>query len=107
MNQTSGISRPSKDGKDWPALLRDNSRTGGQATAAARAPDHARWQIRLESSIRSAPVLRDGVLYVAVVGGALHAIDAHIVRFKCKFQEAGYYLYMIMLSGFELHLDWF
>src|SRR5437879_13857263 len=89
MNQTSGISRPSKDGTDWPALLKDNSRTGGQGTAAARAPDHARWQIRLGSSIRSAPVLRDGVLYVAAVGGTLYAIDAQNGVSRWKFQAAG------------------
>src|SRR5947199_10477480 len=89
MNQTSGISRPSKDGTDWPALLKDNSRTGGQGTAAARAPDHARWQIRLGSSIRSAPVLRDGVLYVAAVGGTLHAIDVQDGLSKWKVEAHG------------------
>src|SRR5438034_9276448 len=89
MNQTSGISRPSKDGTDWPALLKDNSRTGGQGTGSVRAPDHARWQIRLGSSIRSAPILRDGVLYVAAVGGTLHAIDAQNGLSKWKFQAAG------------------
>src|SRR2546427_4020483 len=89
MNQTSGISRSSKDGTDWPALLKDNSRTGGQGTSAARAPDHARWQIRLGSSIRSAPVVPDGGLYVAAVGGTLHAIDAQKGLSKWKFQAAG------------------
>lgn len=84
MNQTS-----SKDGTDWPTLLKNNSRTGGQGTAAIRAPDHARWQIRLGSSIRSAPVLSDDVLYVTAVEGTLHAIDTQSGRSKWKFQAAG------------------
>ncbi len=88
MNEQPGTTRPSNVKTDWPALLKDNSRRGGQAGSVARAPSHSRWQTRVGSSIRSAPVLGDRVLYVLAVGGTLHAIDIQSGRPKWKFEAS-------------------
>src|SRR5438105_43453 len=58
--------KPAIPESDWPSLLHDNSRTGGQGVRAAHAPDRARWQVRVGSSIRSAPILRNGFMLVVV-----------------------------------------
>ena len=73
---------------DWPTLLKDNARTGGQGLHQTKSPEGAVWQFRTGSSVRSAPVLEDGVLYVASVNGVLHAIDAVTGALKWKFQAA-------------------
>src|SRR3989442_1995819 len=73
---------------DWVTLLNDNSRTGGLGTRPAHAPSKTRWQFRTGSSIRSAPILRDGILYVTCVAGSLHAIDVTSGRAKWKFPVA-------------------
>src|ERR1700687_3700869 len=61
---------------DWPTLLHDSARTGGLGVRAAKAPERVRWQVRSGGSIRSAPVLRSGVLYVTSRAGSLLAIEA-------------------------------
>src|SRR5207249_7879138 len=61
-------------------------RTGGREDAAARAPKKVRWQARLGSSIRSAPVLGNGLLYVTTVGGTVFAIEGNTGRTRWKFQ---------------------
>jgi len=81
-------SEPSKVEADWPTLLQDNSRTGGQGIRVAKAPDHVRWHLRMGSSIRSAPVLRSGVLYVTSIAGNVHAIDIEKGRQNWQFQAA-------------------
>src|SRR4051812_7518631 len=73
---------------DWPTLLKDNARTGGQGQHQTRSPEGAVWQFRTGSSVRSAPLLEDYILYVAAVGGVLHAIDAVTGKSKWKFQAA-------------------
>src|SRR6266581_3731031 len=78
-----------KASRDWPTLLKDNARTGGQGQHPARSPERAVWQFRAGSSVRSAPILDGGTLYVASVSGVLHAIDAVTVRSKWKFQAPG------------------
>ena len=90
---------PSTAENDWPTLLYDNSRTGGQGIRAARAPDHVRWHIRMGSSVRSAPVLRAGVLYVTSMAGNLHAIDVEKGRQKWQFQAADHIHSTPSLSG--------
>ncbi len=79
----------SKTGGDWPTLLKDNARTGGQGLRPAHPPERAVWQFRAGSSVRSAPVLGDGILYVASVSGTLHAIRADTGTASWKFQAAG------------------
>ena len=74
---------------DWPTMLKDNARTGGQGQHPAHAPERAVWQYRAGSSVRSAPVLRDGTLFVTSVNGLLHAIDAVTGLSKWKFQAGG------------------
>src|SRR5690348_10499997 len=74
---------------DWPTLLSDNARTGGQGQHPARAPERAVWQYRAGSSVRSAPVLCDGILFVTSVNGQLHAIDAVTGTAKWRFQASG------------------
>ena len=85
MTQTSKRESPS----DWPTLLKDNARTGGQGVQGAKFPQAAVWQYRAGSSVRSAPVLLDNFLYVASVDGTLHAIDSSTGTSKWKFQAAG------------------
>jgi len=72
--------------KDWPTLLRDNSRSGGQSPQIFKAPVGARWQLKVEGSVRSAPVLRGGLLYVTSVSGFLQAIDVVTGRLKWRFK---------------------
>src|ERR1039458_3515856 len=57
----------SKTPGDWPTLLKDNARTGGQGQHPARSPERSVWQFRTGSSVRSAPILEDGILYVTSV----------------------------------------
>src|SRR5258708_38062152 len=75
---------------DWPTLLQDNSRTGGQGVCAAKAPDHVRWHLRMGGSVRSAPVLRGGVLYVTSMAATLHAIDVAKGRVSWQFKAPGH-----------------
>ena len=77
---------PSNAENDWPALLYDNAHTGGQGIRPAKAPDHVRWHFRMGGSVRSAPVLRAGVLYVTSMAGNLHAIDVEKGSQKWQFQ---------------------
>ncbi len=72
--------------KDWPTLLRDDSRSGGQSPQIFKAPVGARWQLKIEGSVRSAPVLRGGLLYVTSVSGFLLAIDVVTGRLKWRFK---------------------
>ena len=73
---------------EWPTLLCDNSRSGGQGAVSVRRPTRVRWQIRMGKSIRSAPVLRNGILYVTSLGGNLHAIDVKRGRQIWQFRAA-------------------
>ncbi len=79
----------SKAPGDWPTLLKDNARTGGQGQHPVRSPERAVWQFRTGSSVRSAPILEDGILYVTSVNGVLHALDVVTGTSKWKFQAAG------------------
>src|SRR5215469_8632153 len=49
---------------DWPNLLCDSRHSGGQLPQPWRAPRRSLWQARVEGSVRSAPILYDGLLYV-------------------------------------------
>src|SRR5256885_710975 len=71
---------------DWPTLLKDNARSGGQAQHAVHAPERALWQYRAGGSARSSPILFEGVLFVTSVDGMLHAIDAATGIAKWKFR---------------------
>ena len=73
---------------DWPGLLCDNARTGGQGIRPVQAPERVRWQIRTTGAVRSAPVLRAGVLYVTSMAGNLHAIDVEKGRQIWGFQAS-------------------
>src|SRR5207302_7796094 len=79
----------SKAVEDWPTLLKDNARSGGQTPHPARSPERAVWQFRAGGSIRSAPILKHGNLYVTSVAGALHAIDVVAGPAKWKFLGGG------------------
>ncbi len=76
---------------DWPTLLKDNARTGGQGQHPARSPERAVWQFRAGSSVRSAPILAGGMLYVASVNGVVHAIDvaSGTIKMEISGGEAG------------------
>ena len=75
--------------EDWPTLLKDNSRTGAQGQLPARSPERAVWQFRTGSSVRSAPILDGGLLYVTSLRGVLHAIEVVTGVSKWKFQAPG------------------
>ena len=79
----------SRASDDWPTLLKNNARTGGQALSKPGSPERGLWTFRTGSSVRSAPILDDGILYVASVNGILHAIDAATGSLKWKFQAGG------------------
>ena len=72
--------------KDWPALLRDSSRTGGQNSQAFKKPAGARWQAKVDGNVRAAPILRDRFLYVTSLSGYLHAIDVATGRLGWKYK---------------------
>src|ERR1700746_3676493 len=74
---------------EWVTLLCDNTRTGGQGAPPMEAPSRARWQLRLGSSVRSAPVMRETTLYVNSLAGTLHAINVETGRLKWKFEAPG------------------
>ena len=74
---------------DWVTLLKDNTRTGGLGAAALANPGKAKWQMRVGSTIRTAPVFRGGTLYVTAMQGHLHAISAETGREKWKFKAGG------------------
>src|SRR5256714_15285342 len=95
---TTETAKPKAPG-DWPTLLKDNARTGGQGKHPARSPEGAVWQFRTGSSVRSAPLLADGILYVASVSGVLHAIDVLTGRSIWNFQAAGQIHSTPSLSG--------
>ena len=80
-------------------LLKDNARTGGQGQHPARSPERAVWQFHSGSSVRSAPILEDGILYVASVSGVMHAIEVTTGKLKWKFQAAGQVHSTPSLSG--------
>src|SRR2546425_11037667 len=80
--------KPSVTETDWVTLLNDNARTGGQGIRPVHAPSKTRWQFRTGSSIRSAPILRDGILYVTCIADSLHAIDVTRGKAKWKFPVA-------------------
>ena len=82
-------SSPSSAENDWITLLKDNRRSGGHPVATLVAPTRARWNMRIGHSIRSAPVLRDEILYVTSISGFLHAIHAENGAVKFKFQAGG------------------
>ena len=78
MNTTMGNS--SSTDRDWVTLLSENSRTGGSREALWQKPKGVRWQFRVGRAILSAPVLRDKLLYVAEIHGAVYALDADTGR---------------------------
>ena len=84
---------------DWPTLLADNARTGGQGQHQPRSPEKAAWQFRSGSAVRSAPILADGLLYVATVSGLVHAIDAATGISRWKFEASGQVHSTPSLSG--------
>src|SRR3974377_1626757 len=70
---------------DWVTLLKENTRTGGLGAVALESPGKARWQMRVGSGVRTAPVWREGKLYVTSMQGQLHAINADNGRQEWKF----------------------
>src|SRR5215472_16899276 len=75
-----------KVASDWPTLLCDNRRSGGQLPQPWRAPRRSLWQARIEGSVRSAPILYDGLLYVPSLAGFLNPIDTHTGKVRWRFK---------------------
>ena len=76
------MSNPAGTDRDWVTLLSENSRTGGSHETSWQAPKGLRWQFRAGRILRSAPVLRDNLLYVTEVHGTVYALDADSGRPK-------------------------
>ena len=70
---------------NWVTLLATNDRRGGVA-APLQAPIELIWKATLPDAVRSSPVLRDGVLYVACRDGRLYAFDAGNGRERWRYQ---------------------
>src|SRR5207244_4052624 len=71
---------------DWPTLLCDNRRSGGQLPQPWRAPRKSLWQASVEGSVRSAPILYDGLLYVSSLAGFLNALDTRTGKVRWRFK---------------------
>src|SRR6184192_3746727 len=71
---------------DWPTLLCDNRRSGGQLPQPWRAPRKSLWQASVEGSVRSAPILYDGLLYVSSLAGFLNALDTGTGKVRWRFK---------------------
>src|SRR5215467_1510968 len=71
---------------DWPNLLCDSTHSGGQPPQPWRAPRKSLWQARVEGSVRSAPILCDGLLYISSLAGFLNAIDTHTGKVRWRFK---------------------
>src|SRR5271170_3186758 len=89
-NISPGMSDSPAAESDWVALLHDSARSGGQKSQAVpAAPVRARWQTRTGGPVRSSPILRDGILYVAAIPGIVHAFNVETGRAKWTFQAPG------------------
>ena len=88
-NEATRAPRATTAGNEWITLLCDNGRTGGQRARPFDSPSRARWQLRLGSSVRSAPVLYQATLYVSSLAGHLHAVNVETGRLKWKFEATG------------------
>lgn len=74
---------------NWVTLLKENARTGGHSAPKLPSPGSVRSQMRVGSSIRTAPVLRGETLYVTSTGGHLHASQTTNGQLRWKFQSGG------------------
>ena len=63
------------DNGSWVTLLAGNDRRGGTASARKTPPGELIWKNALPESIRSSPVLHDGVVFVTCRDGRLYAFD--------------------------------
>ena len=61
---------------NWVTFLASNDRRGGAAAVRTSGLKELIWKVTLPESVRSSPVLRDGVLYVTCRNGILYALDS-------------------------------
>ena len=61
---------------NWVTFLASNDRRGGTTAARTSGLKELIWKVTLPESVRSSPVLRDGVLYVTCRNGILYALDS-------------------------------
>src|SRR5687767_12857439 len=73
---------------DWVTLLASNDRRGGTAAARVKAPSDLIWKVALRESVRSSPILREGVVHVTSRDGRLYAFDSRTGRERWVFQAA-------------------
>ena len=57
-------------------FLASNDRRGGATAVRTSGLKELIWKVTLPESVRSSPVLRDGVLYVTCRNGILYALDS-------------------------------
>jgi outer membrane protein assembly factor BamB len=71
---------------NWITLLAGNDRRGGAVSTRKSAPTELIWKATLPESIRSSPVLHDGVVYVTCLDGHLYALDSLTGKQRWKLQ---------------------
>src|SRR5258705_194127 len=59
--------------KDWPALLRDSSRTGGQNSQAFKKPGGARWQAKVDGITYAVNIETGALKWKQSLGGRIYS----------------------------------
>src|ERR687896_1488473 len=75
---------PDRD-SSWVTLLGSSDRRGGTSAVRKQPPAELIWKVALPESIRSSPVLKDGVVYVTCRDGRLYALDARTGKQRWTF----------------------
>ena len=73
---------------NWVTFLASNDRRGGTSAVRTSGLKELIWKVTLPESVRSSPVLRDGVLYVTCRNGILYALDSRGGKERWTYQAA-------------------
>jgi len=84
---------------NWVTLLAGNDRSSGTSADRTEGQKELIWKVTLPQSVRSSPVLRDGVLYVTCRDGQLYALDSRTGRTRWTFQASAAIRSTPSLSG--------
>src|ERR671914_2664922 len=71
---------------NWVTFLASNDRRGGASGVRTSGLKELIWKVTLPESVRSSPVLRDGVLYVNCRNGILYALDSRTGKERWTYQ---------------------
>ena len=73
---------------NWVTFLASNDRRGGTTGVRMSGLKELIWKVTLPESVRSSPVLRDGVLYVNCRNGILYALDSRSGKERWTYQAS-------------------